>query len=89
MDSIWECWAEFEKSLPIIGTHLIKAGQKANSRGKRMYVWLLDELIEKRRDMRRRCRSPAYSALPEDERPLELPDAGVEFLIGDVRGSLK
>jgi mRNA N6-methyladenine demethylase len=89
MDQLWEAWAEYEKALPIITDYLIHSGNAANPRSKRMFVWLLDELVEKRREMKKRCRSPAYFALPEDERPMPLPPAGAPFNVGEAATVLK
>ena len=89
MEKLWEVWSSYEKMLPIIAGYLLARGEQSNARSKRMYVWLLDELVEKRKELRKRCRAPVYLSLSEDEKPMNLPSSGVVHDIRDLRAALE
>jgi alpha-ketoglutarate-dependent dioxygenase FTO len=91
MNQLLERWSYYERSLPIIAGYLVEMesdlGSK-NQRSKRMFIWLLDEQIEKRRDYRKRCRSSAYFTLETEERPMELPASDTSIKATELRAAL-
>jgi alpha-ketoglutarate-dependent dioxygenase FTO len=89
MEQLFAVWSSFERALPIVAGYMLERGAKVtNQRSKRMYMWLLDELIEKRKEYKKRCRSSAYFALGKEERPLPLPESGSTVKASDLRAAL-
>ena len=88
MAQLLEAWCAYERALPVLAGYILEQGTATNQRSKRMYVWLLEELIEKRKEFRKRCRAPAYFALDKEERPMLLPESGVTVKLEDLRAAM-
>ena len=64
-----------EDYLRLSDNSVSKRDAKAFIRCASIYLWFLQELLEKRAEFKKRMQAKAYSRIPPDERPLELPNA--------------